>query len=475
MTLSRLFAAVASSPCLRNNYRAPFFSMNTNIFREYDIRGIVGEQLTDETVGILSRAIGTFFAQNNAERIAIGYDARESSPRFCEIISHGLNACGCDVVLIGMVPTPVLYHTAFTKDVDGGVMITGSHNPPHHNGFKICLGNTTLFGSQIQEIKEIALSGVFEIGSGSVGSIDVLDDYVADIVSKISFGRRKLKAVVDAGNGMGSVTAVPIYNRLGVELVELFTEPDSTFPNHHPDPTVTENLQDTIRAVHEHQADVGIAFDGDGDRIGIIDETGRIIWGDELMILLSRTVLAERPASTIIAEVKCSQNLFNDIEKHGGTAIMERAGHSIIKSRMKETGAVLAGEMSGHIFFADRFYGFDDAAYAGARLLEILSKTDKKLSELFDGIPETYSTPELRVDCPDETKFEVVAKVAQHFSQTNKVITIDGARIIFDHGWGLVRASNTQAILVLRFEAVSQEHLDAIKKDVDRFLATVIG
>lgn len=475
MTLSRLFAAVASSPCLRNNYRAPFFSMNTNIFREYDIRGIVGEQLTDETVGILSRAIGTFFAQNNAERIAIGYDARESSPRFCEIISHGLNASGCDVVLIGMVPTPVLYHTAFTKDVDGGVMITGSHNPPHHNGFKICLGNTTLFGSQIQQIKEIALSGVFEIGSGSVGSIDVLDDYVADIVSKISFGRRKLKAVVDAGNGMGSVTAVPIYNRLGVELVELFTEPDSTFPNHHPDPTVTENLQDTIRAVHEHKADVGIAFDGDGDRIGIIDETGRIIWGDELMILLSRTVLAERPASTIIAEVKCSQNLFNDIEKHGGTAIMERAGHSIIKSRMKETGAVLAGEMSGHIFFADRFYGFDDAAYAGARLLEILSKTDKKLSELFDGIPETYSTPELRVDCPDETKFEVVAKVAQHFSQTNKVITIDGARIIFDHGWGLVRASNTQAILVLRFEAVSQEHLDAIKKDVDRFLATVIG
>jgi len=444
--------------------------MNTNIFREYDIRGIVGEQLTDETVGILS-----LFVKNGATRIAIGYDARESSPRFCEIISHGLNACGCDVVLIGMVPTPVLYHTAFTKDVDGGVMITGSHNPPHHNGFKICLGNTTLFGSQIQEIKEIALSGVFEIGSGSVGSIDVLDDYVADIVSKISFGRRKLKAVVDAGNGMGSVTAVPIYNRLGVELVELFTEPDSTFPNHHPDPTVTENLQDTIRAVHEHKADVGIAFDGDGDRIGIIDETGRIIWGDELMILLSRTVLAERPASTIIAEVKCSQNLFNDIEKHGGTAIMERAGHSIIKSRMKETGAVLAGEMSGHIFFADRFYGFDDAAYAGARLLEILSKTDKKLSELFDGIPETYSTPELRVDCPDETKFEVVAKVAQHFSQTNKVITIDGARIIFDHGWGLVRASNTQAILVLRFEAVSQEHLDAIKKDVDRFLATVIG
>jgi len=448
--------------------------MNTNIFREYDIRGIVGDQLTDETVGILSRAIGTFFAKKGATRIAIGYDARESSLRFCEILAEGLNACGCYVALVGMVPTPVLYHTAFTKDVDGGVMITGSHNPPHHNGFKICLGNTTLFGSQIQEIKEIALAGVFETGFGSVGSIDVLDDYIADIVSKISFGRRKLKAVVDAGNGMGGVTAVPIYERLGVELVELFTEPDSTFPNHHPDPTVTENLQHTIRAVHEHKADVGIAFDGDGDRIGIVDETGRIIWGDELMILLSRTILAERPGSTIIAEVKCSQSLFDDIEKHGGTAVMERAGHSIIKSRMKETGAVLAGEMSGHIFFADRFYGFDDAAYAGARLLEILSKTDKRLSELFDGIPETYSTPELRVDCPDETKFEVVAKVARHFSQTNKVITIDGARIIFDHGWGLVRASNTQAILVLRFEADSQTHLDAIRKDVEEFLATLI-
>jgi len=474
MTLSRLFAGVASSPCLRNNYPASFFPMNTNIFREYDIRGIVGEQLTDETVGILSRAVGTFFAQNSAKRIAIGYDARESSPRFCEILARGLNACGCDVVLIGMVPTPVLYHTAFTKDVDGGVMITGSHNPPNHNGFKICLGNTTLFGSQIQQIKEIALSGVFETGFGSVGSIDVLDDYVADLVSKVSLGRRKLKAVVDAGNGMGGVTAVPIYERLGVELVELFTEPDSTFPNHHPDPTVTENLQDTINAVREQNADVGIAFDGDGDRIGIVDEKGRIIWGDELMILLSRTILAERPGSTIIAEVKCSQSLFDDIEKHGGTAIMERAGHSIIKSRMKETGAVLAGEMSGHIFFSDRFYGFDDAAYAGARLLEILSKTDQKLSDLFDGIPKTYSTPELRVNCSDETKFDVVGRVAEHFAKSHKVITIDGARIIFDHGWGLVRASNTQAILVLRFEADSQAHLDAIRNDVEEFLATLI-
>ncbi|HLA94920.1 MAG TPA: phosphomannomutase/phosphoglucomutase [Pyrinomonadaceae bacterium] len=449
--------------------------MNTNIFREYDIRGIVGEQITNETVELLSRAIGTFFRQNGAREIAIGYDARESSPRFCEMLTCGLNASGCDVVLIGMVPTPVLYHTTFTKPVDGGVMITGSHNPANHNGFKICLGTDTLFGDQIQEIKQIALSGSFADGDGSVRSIDVLGDYVSDIVSKIDLGPRKLKAVVDGGNGMGGVTAVPVYERLGIELVKLFTEPNSDFPNHHPDPTVTENLQDTVDAVLANKADVGIAFDGDGDRIGVVDETGRIIWGDELMILLSRTILATLPGSTIIAEVKCSQNLFDDIAAHGGIPIMERAGHSIIKARMKKTGAVLAGEMSGHIFFADRFYGFDDATYAGARLLEILSKTNKRLSELFEGIPPTFSTPELRVDCPDERKFDIVARIADHFSPNHEVITIDGARIIFDYGWGLVRASNTQAILVMRFEADSQEHLDRIQEIVETKVGELIG
>jgi phosphomannomutase / phosphoglucomutase len=441
--------------------------MNTNIFREYDIRGIVGEQLTDETVAVLGKAIGTFFNQNGAKRIAIGYDARKSSPDFCRLLTEGFNQTGCDAVLIGMVPTPVLYHTVFTKPVDGGVMITGSHNPPDHNGFKICLGKSTLFGSQIQEIKEIALSGDFSSGDGIVKTIEVLDDYIAEIVSKIDLGPRKLKAVIDGGNGMGGVTGVPVYEQLGIDLIKLFTEPDSNFPNHHPDPTVTENLQDTIKAVRESGADIGIAFDGDGDRIGIVDENGRIIWGDELMVLLSRTILKDRPGSTIIAEVKCSQNLFDDIEKHGGVPIMWKAGHSIIKSKMKETNAVLAGEMSGHIFFADRFYGFDDATYAGARVLEILSKTDKKLSELLSDLPETFSTPELRVDCSDETKFDVVARIADHFAKTNEVITIDGARIIFEHGWGLVRASNTQAILVLRFEADSSAHLAEIRQIVE--------
>ena len=441
--------------------------MNQNIFREYDIRGIVGEQLTDETVALLGKAIGTFFRKNGARRIAVGYDARESSPRFCELLTRGFNETGCDAVLIGRVPTPVLYHTVFTKSVDGGVMITGSHNPPDHNGFKICLGKQTLFGSQIHEIKRIALLNDFSNGAGTVESLEVLEDYIADIVSKIDLGRRKLKAVVDGGNGMGGVTAVPVYEKLGVELVKLFTEPDSNFPNHHPDPTVTENLQDCIAEVLESGADLGLAFDGDGDRIGLIDERGRIIWGDELMILLSREILKERPNATIIAEVKCSQNLFDDIQKHGGNPLMWKAGHSLIKAKMKETGAALAGEMSGHIFFADRFYGFDDATYAGARVLEILSKTDAKLSELLADLPETFSTPELRVECTDERKFEIVERIAAEFAATNEVITIDGARIIFENGWGLVRASNTQAILVLRFEADSEENLSKIREIVE--------
>jgi len=464
--------------------------MDTNIFREYDIRGIVGEQLTDETVECVVAAIAEFFAQNDARRIAVGYDARESSPRFYAMLTDALVARGRDVVQIGMVPTPVLYYAVHTRPVDGGVMVTGSHNPPHHNGFKIALGTTALFGPQIQEIKQIALSGrnarVNERASdnsaaqaetrpvGRVSEQDILPDYIADITAKLDFGPRKLKAVIDAGNATGALTAVPVYENLGVELIKLYIEPDPTFPNHHPDPTVEANLQDLIAAVKQHNADVGIAFDGDADRIGVVDETGRIIWGDELMILLSREVLKENPGATIIAEVKCSQTLFDDIEAHGGTAIMERAGHSIIKSRMKATGAKLAGEMSGHIFFADRFYGFDDATYAGARLLEILSKTDKPLSQLFDGIPKTFSTPELRIDCTDEIKFDVVKKVADHFVQTHKVITIDGARIVFDHGWGLVRPSNTQAILVLRFEADSAQELERVRVAVESTLIELL-
>jgi len=441
--------------------------MNPNIFREYDIRGIVDQHLTAKTVELLGKAIGTFFNQNGAKRIAVGFDARESSPDFCSILTKSLNETGCDAVLIGRVPTPVLYHTVYTKEVDGGVMITGSHNPSNHNGFKICLGKQTLFGSQIQEIKEIALSDDFAKEDGSSESLSVLEEYQGDILSRIKLGSRPLKVIIDAGNGMGGVTSVPVYKKLGVEIVELFTKPDSSFPNHPPDPAVSDNLQDAIRAVEERNADLAIAFDGDADRITIIDENGKPIWGDELTALFAREILQKNPDATVIGEVKCSQTLFDEVERLGGNAIMCMAGHSIVKARMKETGALLAGEMSGHIFFADRYYGFDDACYAGARLLEILSKTDKSLSELLTDLPKTFSTDEIRIPCEDDDKFMIVEKIAEEYAKTNDVITIDGARIKFEHGWGLVRASNTQAIIVCRFEAKTEEDLLSIQKRLE--------
>ncbi len=465
--------------CRNGSINCKLNIMNKNIFREYDIRGIVGDDLTDETVSELAAAVAKFFAKNNAKRIAIGFDARESSPGFAGLLTAGFNRAGIDVTGIGRVPTPVLYHAVYTLDVDGGVMITGSHNPPNYNGFKICLGMQTLFGSQIQEIAEIVEQkteeGTADERQGTTEKIDVLDSYRADILSRVSLGPRRLKAVIDSGNGMGGVTGIPVYRDLGIDLVELYSEPDSQFPNHHPDPTVTENLADLIAAVKNSNADIGIAFDGDGDRIGVVDETGRIIWGDELMVLLSRSVLEDNPGASIIAEVKCSRTLFDDIEKNGGKPIMWKAGHSLIKAKMKETGTLLAGEMSGHIFFADRFYGFDDACYAGARVLEILSKTEKPLSELLSDLPETFSTPELRVDCPEDRKFDIVARIAREFAETNEVITIDGARIIFEDGWGLVRASNTQAILVLRFEASTEQALNEIRGIVERRVSELIG
>lgn len=463
--------------------------MNQNIFREYDIRGIVGEDLIETTVRQIGRAIAAYFREKDATRIAVGYDARESSPIFCEILTECLNKAGCDVFLIGRVPTPVLYFTTFTEEVDGGVIITGSHNPSHHNGFKISLGKESLHGEQIQEIKKIMLEGKAIIDTISIEThgfnkkgqmvthkhefakthnLDILQEYQRQLFQRLDFGERKIKVVVDAGNGTGGITAIPFYYRLGLDVVELFCEPDSQFPNHEPDPSQEKNLQDLINKVIETKADIGIAFDGDADRITIVDEKGRIIWGDELMILLSHEVLRENPNSTIIAEVKCTQVLFDEIERLGGTAIMSKAGHSIIKSKMRETEAVLGGEMSGHIFFADRFYGFDDACYAGARVLEILSKTDKNLSEIFAEFPKTFSTPEIRVPCAEEKKAFVIKKLIEEFSKTNEIKTIDGIRIKFENGWGLVRPSNTQALLILRLEADSEENLAKILEIIER-------
>jgi phosphomannomutase / phosphoglucomutase len=449
--------------------------MNEHIFREYDIRGVVGKDLTDETVYEVARAIGTFFKAKGANRVSIGRDARESSPLFRDLMIQGLNESGCDVIDVGMVPTPVLYYTLFTEPVDAGVMITGSHNPSDYNGFKICLGKSSIFGDQINQIKSIALSRKFATGQGTTIERDVVSSYSNYISSNVKLGPRKLKVVVDAGNGMGGFIAAPLYREMGCEVIELFCEPDSRFPNHHPDPTVLENMRFAIDAVSDHHADLAIAFDGDADRIGVVDERGRVIWGDQLMVIFSRAILQEQPGATFIAEVKCSQTLFDDITKNGGNAIMWKVGHSLIKSAMKEKDAALAGEMSGHIFFAHRYFGYDDALYAGARLMEILSNTDAPLSSLLADLPPTVNTPEIRFDCPDDKKFGLVAKLTEEFKKTHKVIDIDGARVLFENGWGLVRASNTQPVLVMRFEADSQEHLNEIQLEVENRLNRIIN
>lgn len=449
--------------------------MNEHIFREYDIRGVVGRDLTEDTVYDVALGVGTFYQSKGAKRVSLGRDARESSPLFRDIMIRGLNETGCDVIDVGMVPTPVLYYTLFTQGVDAGVMITGSHNPADNNGFKICLGKSSIFGDQISEIKRTILSRRFARGSGANEERDVTGEYSDYIAGNVKFGSRSLKVVVDAGNGMGGILGAPLYERLGCEVIDLFCEPDSRFPNHHPDPTVAENMRFAIDAVRENDADFAIAFDGDGDRIGVVDEQGRIIWGDQLMVIFARAILKERPGATFISEVKCSQTLFDDIRAHGGEAIMWKVGHSLIKAKMKETSAALAGEMSGHIFFADRYFGYDDAIYAGARLLEILSNAEGPLSSLLDGLPRTVNTPEIRLACPDEVKFDVVARFTSEYKGKNEVIDIDGARVLFENGWGLVRASNTQPVLVLRFEADTEERLREIRGEVEESLRKLIG
>ncbi len=448
---------------LRRDEKEREEQVNEHIFREYDIRGVVDKDLTDETVYDLARAIGTFFRASGASRASLGRDARESSPRFRNLMIQGLTETGCSVLDVGMVPTPALYFTLFTEPVDCGVMITGSHNPADNNGFKVCLGKSTIFGGHITDIKRIALSQSFASGKGNKEERDVVHAYSEYIRSNIRMGPRKLRVVVDAGNGMGGFIGAPLYKELGCEVIELFCEPDSRFPNHHPDPTVVENVEFAINAVREYKADLAIAFDGDADRIGVIDEKGGIIWGDQLMLIFSRDILKARPGATFIGEVKCSQALFDDIRLHGGNPIMWKVGHSLIKSKMKESQAAMAGEMSGHLFFADRYFGYDDGIYAGARLLEILSNTSEPVSSLLADVPGMFNTPEIRVECPDEKKFEVVRSLTEDFKKTNEVIDIDGARILFEHGWGLVRASNTQPVIVMRFEADNQDRLEEIQ------------
>ncbi len=438
----------------------------SHVFRQYDIRGVAGRDLTEEFVAELAKSLATFFKRNQVNTISLGYDCRLSSPAFRKLLIENLLNSGINLYDLGMGPTPLVYYSLFNLPVGGGVMITGSHNPPNENGFKICLGHTTIFGEQIQEIKRIMEAKDYQTGQGNLIEHPIIPEYLAYLKSIFKPGAKKLKVVVDAGNGTGNLTAVKLYQSLGWEVIDLFSEPDGSFPNHHPDPTLPENLSQLITEVNKSQADLGISLDGDADRIGVVDSKGRVLWGDQLMIIFAADIVKRNPGAKIIGEVKCSQTMFDRIQALGGAPIMWKVGHSLIKAKMKEEQALLAGEMSGHLFFADRYYGYDDAVYAGARLLEILSHSELSLTEMVDGLPQTCSTPEIRFDCPEEKKFKVVEELVKSFAPKNKVIDIDGARIIFEHGWGLVRASNTQPVLVLRFEADSAPALEKIQAEV---------
>jgi phosphomannomutase/phosphoglucomutase len=444
-----------------------------DIFREYDIRGIVDTELTAEMARHLGCAVGTVVRRGGGKRVVVGTDCRESGAWLSTALVEGLVTTGCEAVRIGVVPTPVGYWAIQHLKADGGVVITGSHNPPEYNGFKLTLLGRSLHGKDIQELRQLMETEAYATGHGQAEERLILNNYIEELSTSLKPAGRRLKVVVDAGNGCGGITAVPIYKKLGYDIIPLFCEMDGSFPNHHPDPTEEKNLVDIRRAIKEHHADLGLAFDGDADRVGVLDAQGEVIWGDKVLILLARAVLKEVPGAAIIGEVKCSKTLYDDIAKHGGRPVMWRTGHSLIKSKIKEEKAELAGEMSGHIFFKHRYYGFDDGVYAGGRLLEILSDGPQTISERLADVPKTVSTPEIKVDCPEHIKFKLVQKAVEYFKDSAqaggyRVIDIDGARVEWADGWGLVRPSNTTPILVMRFEAQTQARLDEIKALFER-------
>ncbi|MBX3230416.1 MAG: phosphomannomutase/phosphoglucomutase [Labilithrix sp.] len=455
-------------------------SVPGHIFREYDIRGVAERDLSDDLAYGVGRGFGAMIG-GAGKTVAVGRDCRLSSPRLFAALTKGLVAAGARVIDVGVGPTPKLYFAAHFLETDGAVMITGSHNPGDENGFKMMRGKASFFGPDIQALKANIEEGFgADAAGGGVEQKDVEDAYVAEMKTRFDFSGAKGKGlafVLDAGNGAGGPLAVKTMRALGLEPDPLFCDMDGNFPNHHPDPTVLENIAALVKRVRDTGARVGLAYDGDADRLGAIDEKGEVIWGDKLMILFSRALLKDKPGATILGEVKCSQTLYDDIAKHGGEPVVWKTGHSLIKTKMKETGALLAGEMSGHLFFADRYRGYDDAIYASLRLLEIVANDPRPLSEMLADVPKTFTTPELRLDCPDAIKFQVVAAVTKHFKDKgNKVLDIDGARISFASKgtaptWGLVRASNTGPVLVMRFEAGTQEELDAIKKEVEAVVA----
>lgn len=451
--------------------------INPSIFREYDIRGVAGGDITSEVAETIARAYAAFLVARGtpSRQIVVGRDNRESSPMIRDAVVRGLLRSGFDVIDIGELITPVFYFAREHLRIDGGIMITASHNPSQFNGFKLAHGFATIYGDDIQEIRRLADAGAFPRGTGDRGARDVVPDYLSMLRQKVRLGPRRLRAVVDCGNGTASLIAPRALEELGCEVIAIYSESDPRFPHHHPDPTQPENLRDLIRTVRREGADVGIGFDGDGDRIGVVNDLGEILWGDMLMILFWREILPRYPGTVGIVEVKCSQLLYDEIDRLGGRPMFYRTGHSLIKAKMKEVGAVFTGEMSGHMFFADEYYGFDDAVYAAGRLLRILSHATRPLSGLLADVPRLPTTPEIRVDCPDEIKFDVVGQIARRLKAHYEVIDVDGARILFGDGWGLVRASNTQPALVLRAEAKTPERLREIQQVLTSELARFQG
>ncbi|MCK6543133.1 phosphomannomutase/phosphoglucomutase [bacterium] len=444
--------------------KSPVF-VNPNIFREYDIRGIVADDLQIEVVELLGKAYGTYMVDKGAKVVTVGRDVRTTSLALKNALVKGMMSTGLEVIDVGEVPTPVLYYSIVFYKTDGGIMVTGSHNPREYNGFKMCLGLAPIFGTEIQRLRHIIDGKAFATGNGTYHEKTIISQYIQMITEKIHLDK-KFKIVIDAGNGTAGTIAPKIFRKLGCEVIELYCEPDGTFPNHLPDPTKLEYIKDLQDLVVEHQADLGLGFDGDTDRVGAIDELGRVVWADKLIALLAREINQKNPGQKILFDVKCSQGLIEDIQTHGGVPVMWKTGHSLLKAKMKELHNPLAGEMSGHIFFADDFYGYDDAIYVAARLVQMISRAPHTLSELSDSFPKFYSTPEIRVDTTEADKFRIVDEVRDYFRKKYEIIDVDGVRILYGDGWGLVRASNTQPVLVVRFEAKTEARVHAIMNEV---------
>jgi len=444
-----------------------------SIFKAYDIRGVVNDTLTNDITFKIGQAVGSEVVASGNDSIVIGRDGRLSGPELAESLANGLRAAGVNVVDIGVAPSPVVYYSSYSKGIPSCIAITGSHNPPDYNGFKMVVDGTTLSAEKIQDVKQRILDDNFSQGDGDYTQEEIIEDYIARIVSDVK-PARKMKVVIDCGNGVAGATAPQVFKQIGCEVVELFSEVDGTFPNHHPDPSQIENLQDLIAAVKEHGAELGLAFDGDGDRLGVVTPKGEVIWPDRQMILFARDILSRNPGTEIIYDVKCTRNLPAAIEAAGGKATMWRTGHSFIKAKLKETGAAIAGEMSGHIFFKERWFGFDDGVYAGARLLELLAKEEQTPQAIFDALPDSINTPELRMEFAEGEHYKFMDKLKEvaEFGDAS-VSKIDGLRVDYKDGFGLIRPSNTTPILVLRFEADTKAALERIKQDFAKAISQI--